>query len=264
MIDGTNPCLPARETSAEVAAKATPKLEDANAEAFYATAIDRLTKADMPFLIGGTFAVSVYTGISRPTKDLDIFCLPGDWQRVLAYFQDAGHRVEITDERWLGKVFDGPVFFDVIHASSRGGGQVSQSWFDHARRTEVLGRTAAVVAPTELVRSKMFIQFRERYDGSDVAHIILRVSDQINWQRLLGDMDAHWEVLFMHLLNFRWIYPAKRALVPDWLFDELLGRLERQRALPAPIANVCRGRMFSAADYEIDIREWGFVDIGEA
>ncbi|MGN6551870.1 MAG: hypothetical protein ACTHJ3_18520 [Pararhizobium sp.] len=264
MTDDETSCSPADETSPMVAAKATPKLDNADAEAFYADAIDRLTEADIPFLIGGTFAVSVYTGISRLTKDLDIFCLPGDWQRVLAYFQDAGHPVEITDERWLGKVFDGEAFFDVIHASSRGGSQVSQSWFEHARRSEILGRPAAVVAPTELLWSKTFIQFRERYDGSDVAHIILRASDQINWERLLGYMDAKWEVLFMHLLNFRWIYPARRALVPDWLFDELLGRLERQRALPAPIADICRGRMFSAADYEIDVHEWGLIDIGEA
>ncbi|HET7413435.1 MAG TPA: hypothetical protein VFJ18_12325 [Pararhizobium sp.] len=237
-------------------------LNDGAAEAFYARAIGMLDAAGIPFLIGGTFAVSAYTGISRTTKDLDIFCRAADRQRVLVHFQDAGYRVELVDDRWLGKVFDGDNFFDVIHGASNGGGTVSDDWFAHARRMEVLGRSAQVIAPTELVWSKMFIQLRHRYDGADVAHVILRAHDQINWQRLLSYMDVHWEVLLVHLLNFRWIYPARRDLVPEWLLSELIRRLGEQRQLPPPGADVCRGRMLSAPDYEIDIREWGFIDIG--
>jgi hypothetical protein len=68
-------------------------------------------------------------------------------------------------------------------------------------------------------------------------------------------------VLLMHVLNFRWIYPTERDHIPRWLLEELLGRLQRQLALPPPRIRICRGRMFSRADYEIAIREWGFADI---
>src|SRR6266516_6811386 len=63
-----------------------------------------------------------------------------------------------------------------------------------------------------------------RYDGADIAHLILKQHAQIDWRRLLGYMDLHWEVLLVHLLNFRWAYPSERANVPRWLMDELIVR----------------------------------------
>jgi len=47
-------------------------------------------------------------------------------------------------------------------------------------------------------------------------------------------MDLHWEVLLVHLLNFRWAYPSERNRVPLWLMHELLDRLEQQLDLPPP------------------------------
>ena len=110
--------------------------------------------------------------------------------------------------------------------------------------------------------SKCFIQLRHRYDGADVAHTILKANDQIDWRRLLAYMEVHWEVLLTHLLSFRWIYPTERDKVPRWLMDELLERLKHQLELPPPQMKVCRGRMFSRVDYEIDVKEWGFGDVG--
>ena len=50
-----------------------------------------------PFLLSGTYAVAAYTGISRPTKDLDVFCKAGDFPKVLAYFQAHGYRTDVFD-----------------------------------------------------------------------------------------------------------------------------------------------------------------------
>ena len=44
--------------------------------------------------------------------------------------------------------------------------------------------------------------------------------------------------------------------------EELLDRLKAQRELPLPQMKVCRGRMFSRIDFEIDVKEWGFADVG--
>jgi hypothetical protein len=95
-----------------------------------------------------------------------------------------------------------------------------------------------VIAPTELIWSKAFVQLRHRYDGADIVHLILKQHDRIDWRRLLGYMDLHWEVLLVHLINFRWAYPSEHM-------DELLGRLERQLDLPPPRVKICRGRMLS-------------------
>ena len=250
------------DTMPHMEAKAAPTLVDADAEAFVSEALEELTRADIPFLLAGTYAVSAYTGISRPTKDLDIFCRAGDYARILAHFKAKGYDIEVEDDRWLGKVIRGKHFFDVIFAGSNGTMPIGDAWFDNARQIDMNGRAVRIVAPTELIWSKCFVQLRHRYDGGDVVHIILRAHDQIDWQRLLNHMEVHWEVLLIHLLNFRWIYPTERDKVPDWLLDELLDRLQAQRQLPLPQMKVCRGRMFSRVDFEIDFKEWGFADVG--
>src|SRR3546814_3330108 len=80
---------------------------------------------------------------------------------------------------------------------------------------------------------------------------ILRQHERIDWQRLLDAMELHWEVLLIHLLNFRFIYPTERHCIPLWLFEELLGRLQTRAELPVPNLRVCRGRLLSPRDYQI-------------
>lgn len=242
-------------------AKAKPQLETAELEAFYAETLSELRRSAIPFLVGGTYAVSAYTGISRPTKDMDVFCKAGDFPRILAHFKERGYEIMPEDDRWIGKVRRGEQFLDVIFASSNGTMPIDDNWFAHARRIELFGNPVALVAPTELVWSKAFIQLRHRYDGPDVLHVILQAHDDIDWRRLLGHMELHWEVLLVHLLNFRWVYPSDRDKVPEWLLDELLDRLKNQRELPPPQMRICRGRMYSRVDYEIDVRQWGFADV---
>ncbi|ACL55525.1 hypothetical protein [Methylobacterium nodulans] len=246
----------------QVIAKAEPTLVSPEAEAFYAEAISRLVASGLPFLLAGTYAVSAYTGITRETKDLDVFCKAGDAPRILAHFQDLGYTVAIEDERWLGKVFGDGHFFDVIYASPSGATPVTEAWFAHAHQIELFGHTVRIIGPTELVWSKAFIQMRNRFDGADVAHTILRAHEAIDWTRLLAYMEQHWELLLMHLLAFRWIYPTDREVVPAWLLDELLDRLAQLRKLPPPQMKICRGRMLSRVDYAIDVKEWGYADLG--
>ena len=102
-----------------------------------------LNELGLPFLLAGTYAVTAYTGITRPTKDLDIFCKAGDYTRVLSHFKNLGYAIEIEDERWLGKVFKGQHFFDVIFASSNGTMPVGDHWFENARQIEVFGSRCA-------------------------------------------------------------------------------------------------------------------------
>lgn len=206
--------------------------------------------------------MSAYTGISRSTKDLDVFCKAGDFPRILDHFRKLGYAVGIEDERWLGKVHKGEMFFDVIFASSNGTMPVNDQWFEDARGIELFGTTVRIVGPTELIWSKAFIQLRHRYDGADVVHVILKQADAIDWKRLLDYMEIHWEVLLTHLLNFRWIYPTERDRVPRWLMDELLDRLKHQMELPPPDMKVCRGRMLSRVDYAVAVQEWGYADVG--
>lgn len=246
-----------------VAAQSGGRLPPTNgeAESFYADILRDLKKHQLPFLLGGGYALSAYTKVRRQTKDLDVFTTAGDFPRILAALQQ-GYKVMIEDERWIAKVLSGDYFVDVIFGSANGVVPVTAEWFEHAIEAEILGVKVPMLNPTELVWSKSFIRDRKRYDGADVVNLIVAQHEQINWARLLAHMDAHWEVLLAQLLEFRWAYPSERDRVPRWLFETLLQRLHRQLELPSPEGRVCRGRIFSRPDYRHAVEEWGFADIG--
>ncbi len=240
----------------KVALPASPK-----AEAFYVDSLKALKRSNIPFMIAGTYAIAAYTGISRPTKDIDVFCRAGDYPRILNLFRELGYKTEIEDPRWIAKVRHKRHFFDVIFNSKTAATPIGDHWFHETHTAHIHGIEVQIVSPTELVWSKVFIQDRTRYDGADIAHMILKQSRAIDWKRLLSYMEQYWEVLLIHLLNFRFIYPTERGCVPEWLFDELMDRLKDQSQMPKPQVQICRGRLFSPADYLVDIADWGFGDI---
>jgi hypothetical protein len=230
------------------------------AETFYSECIRLLAASDIPFLLSGTYALACYTGINRPTKDVDVFAKAGDSLRILIYFKEQGFDVEMVDERWLARVVRGELFMDVIFNMPTASTHVTDEWFEGAPCVQLFDSNVRLVPPTELVWSKIFVQDRYRYDGADVAHMILKRHEEIDWRRLLSHMELYWEVLLMALLNFRFIYPSERNLVPRWVIDELLERLNAQLDMPPPGMRVCRGRIFSPRDYQVDISEWGFSE----
>jgi hypothetical protein len=232
-----------------------------DADAFYTESLRILHASEIPFLVAGTFAINCYTGINRATKDIDIFCKAGDFPRILLHFKDKGFAIEIEDERWLAKVRRGACFFDVIFASATAVITVSDLWFQESHPAEIYGVPVQLTPPTELIWSKALLQNRHRYDGADIAHLILRQSERIDWRRLLTHMEQYWEVLLIHVLNFRFIYPSERDNIPRWLLDELLLRAQQHADLPIPQTKVCRGRLFSPEDYRVDVQEWGFADV---
>jgi len=97
--------LPVGASVPVVDATAKPTAPSAAAEGFYVEALHELVAIGMPFLVAGSYAVSAYTGVVRPTKDLDIFTTAGDFPRILARLKEHGYSIEIEDERWIGKAY---------------------------------------------------------------------------------------------------------------------------------------------------------------
>jgi hypothetical protein len=228
---------------------------------FYSESLHLLNESGVPFLLSGTYALSCFTGIVRPTKDLDVFCKPSDAPRILAFFKSKGYEIEVEDERWIGKVWKGENFFDVIYNISSANIPITDEWFKQVSEAEVYGTKVRVTPPTQFILSKLFLQTRYRYDGADVVHTILRKHEDIDWQWLLTAMELYWEVLLINILNFRFVYPTERDLIPRWLFEELVSRLHAQDQMPPAGVKICRGRALSPTDFVIDVSEWGFADV---
>jgi hypothetical protein len=227
---------------------------------FYCNAVQTLKRVGLPFMLGGAYALNRYAGIIRHTKDLDLFVKPEQCTAVLGALEEAGYRTEITDPVWLGKAFHGEDFVDVIYGSGKGTARVDEEWFAHAVPDEVLGEQVLLIPAEEMLWSKAFVVERERYDGADIAHLIRARGAQMDWTRLLRRFGPHWRVLYSYLVLFGFAYPGERTQVPDWLLDELAGRMQQERTSPPPPERICNGTFLSVAQYRVDIDDWGYTD----
>jgi hypothetical protein len=227
---------------------------------FYVASFRALQNARIPFLVGGAFALSRYTGIFRDTKDVDVFVRPADIEPALAALGKAGYRTELTFAHWLGKAFDGDHMIDIIFSSGNGFAQVDDLWFEHAVDDVVLGVPTRLSPVEEMIWSKAFIMERERYDGADIAHLLRARAESLDWRRLLQRFDRHWRVLLSHLVLFGFIYPAERTRIPGRVMAEFLRRLGAEYREGAPAESVCCGTLLSRAQYLVDVDTWGYQD----
>jgi hypothetical protein len=226
----------------------------------YVTALEALSHAGIEFLLGGAHALAPYTGVSRDTKDLDVFLREPDCGRALAALAASGFTPELTFPHWLAKASVGDRFIDLIFSSGNGVARVDDLWFRHAVRGRVLGVPVLLCPPEEMIWSKAFIMERERYDGADVAHLILACGRELDWSRLLGRFGRRWRVLLSHLILFDFIYPGERETIPDAVMVLLLERLHQERAWPEAEPRVCYGTLLSRQQYLLDITERGYAD----
>lgn len=224
---------------------------------FYGQALDLLVAEDIPHLIGGAYALWIYTGLQRHTKDLDLFVRHGDVTAVLALFSRAGYRCEVAFPHWLAKVHHRDDLMDIIHSSGNGLCVVDDSWFTHARAGELLGRAVQVCAVEDIIWSKAFIMERERYDGADILHLLHCRADRLDWPRLRQRFGPHWRVLLSHLVLFGYVYPDKQGLIPAALLAELGAQLVHD---VGGEDRLCRGTLISRAQYLVDIGRWEYRD----
>ncbi|HEX3008359.1 MAG TPA: nucleotidyltransferase [Bacteroidales bacterium] len=233
--------------------------QEKEAHSFYKEALELLNGSGASYMLGGAFALFHYTGIYRDTKDLDVFCKSSEYPKILRFFADNGYRTELTDARWLAKVFKNEYYIDIIFDTTNNICRVDDLWYTHAVKAQFKGLEILLVAPEELIWCKIYVQNRERFDGADVNHLILRVGKKLDWKRILFHMEQHWHLLLAQLIIFQFVYPAEyHEIIPKWLFDDLMARAHEQYDLPSPLEKVCRGPIIDQTQYSIDIKEWDY------
>ena len=226
---------------------------------FYLRTMHVLCDAGVDVLVGGAHALTYHAGIRRNTKDFDLFLLPRDVPRALEALGSRGIPAEITSSLWLAKALrpGGDEFVDLIFNSGNGLAPVNESWFERAVEGRALDEPAKIVAVEEMLLSKAFIQERERFDGADIAHLLLARGAEVDWDHLQKLFTGHEQVLLAHLIMFDYIYPSERGVIPDEVRRALLHKIVE---LPRETARICRGTNISRAQYMVDVRDWGFAD----
>ncbi len=216
----------------------------------------------VPYAVSGAFALQEHTGIYRDTKDLDLFVPGEDVNRALQYLKEDKFEIEVTDPVWLAKARRGGEYFvDVITGMSNAVITVDRSWIEQSKRREILGVPSRVLAAEELLASKLFVTFRERFDGADTVHIIYRTRGKLDWQRVMQLIGEHWQVLFWTLVLFQYAYPDSADTVPQPIWDDLLARFHRE--LSEPARREFRGSLLDERMFAIDVAEWGLPSLLE-
>jgi hypothetical protein len=228
--------------------------------AFYVRILSELNDRQLPYMVGGAYALRHHTGINRETRDLDLFATRADIERILGALAAIGYRTELTYAHWLGKVYSGSEFIDVIFSSGNGVATVDQSFLERAPDGVLFDVPIKWCPVEEMIWSKAFVMERERYDGADVAHLIHACSASLDWQLLVERFDQHWRVLLNHVVLFGFIYPNEQALIPTWVVHSLTERLRRDAERAHVGEPICGGTLLSRAQFLTDIREWGYRD----
>jgi hypothetical protein len=218
-----------------------------------------LTRGGVSYAVAGAFAMRHHTGIWRFTKDLDLF-LPAERIEVaLTLCRTAGLITEVTDPVWLAKAWAGNYFVDMISGMSNGVFWVTPEWIERSSPGEVFGQKVRMLAPEEMILSKLFVTRRERFDGSDVCHLIYCCGASLDWHRLVAASGQHWEILLWHLHLYQFVYPSARGAVPEkvWLELEDRWRAMRRQNAPQPF----RGSLIDPLMFQPDVANWGLDNL---
>ena len=219
-----------------------------------------LERHRVPYAVAGAFALLEHTGICRTTKDLDIFLTWESSSAALRYLREDGFRCEVCDPVWLAKVHRDDYFVDLITGMSNAAVSVDESWIRNAQPGSVLGVDTRVLAPEELLVSKLFVTRRERFDGADIVHIIYSTAGNLDWGRILHLAGEHWEMLLWALVLFRYVYPAQTRFVPAVLWQDLLVRFLKAALQPDGQGRF-RGSLIDDHMFAIDVKDWGLDDL---
>ncbi|MBI2940736.1 MAG: nucleotidyltransferase [Chloroflexi bacterium] len=245
-------------------------------EEAHSTAVRLLNRDGVPYLVAGAFALGHYTGIWRHTKDLDLFLQPTDVPVALDALATAGFRTMVLDAHWLAKATWREWVVDLIFGFGDWRALIDRTWLERGKLASAYGMPVRVISPEDLIWTKAYVAHRERFDGADIAHVILATGADLDWRHLLWRFGPDWELLLHYLLLFAFIYPTEartrartgarteRACVPPWLWDELLGRFEASLSQVPDGATgdepVCRGTLLDRFSYVADVEEWGYWD----
>lgn len=191
----------------------------------YEMAIMGLRDAHIPFLIGGAFALSAYTGMRRDTKNLDLFILHSDLPRAVRSLEAAEYieyfETSPYDRRWIYRSTRGGVIVNLIWAMANRRAEVDAICFQHANSIQVGTTTADILPAEELLWWKLYVLQRERCDWPDIFNLIHAVGANIDWGRLIKRVGEDLPMLRGVLSIYAWLCPEQALELPLRLYNQL-------------------------------------------
>ncbi len=193
--------------------------------AVYAQAMAIARAREVAFAIGGGLAVSLYTGQWRPSRDIDLYVLTEQRQALIDGLLAAGlrdlHDDKPYDRNWIFRATRDDVIVDVIWATANQTAQVERRWLASGARAELHGVELPLLAPEEVLWSKVHVMQRDRCDWPDLLNLLYTQGPLLHWSRLLTLLAGDERLLGALLQLFAWVAPARAQQLPAWLWGKL-------------------------------------------
>jgi hypothetical protein len=180
----------------------------AEIEATLKRAAAALTRAGIPFLLGGSLA-SWARGGPETRHDLDLMIKREDVERALAALTAAGMRADDPPEEWLVKAWDGDVLVDLIFSPK--GLPIDDAVLARGEELSVLSMQIRVMAIEDVLITKLMAitEHNLRYEG--VLEIARALREQVDWAQVRSaTASSPFARAFFVLLEGLEIIPAQR------------------------------------------------------
>jgi hypothetical protein len=218
--------------------------------ALYESVMDAFVEAQIPFALGGAFGVATYTGLTRTTKDLDLYILPSCREKAI----DVVGRLRLADyfdqvpydRKWIHRATTDGMIVDIIWAMANGRAEVD-GWWLSGPSVQLRGRTVRVLPAEVMLWDKLYILQKERCDWPDVLNLLYQRGETLAWSEVVRRLDDDLPLLAGVLSVFRWLSPAVAARLPGWLCTAV--------NLPAAQAG-CDSEIVAEHVRRLDSRPW--------
>jgi hypothetical protein len=236
-----------------------PDLEP-EAHAVYRAAIRALNESGVTYAVGAAFARHAYTGIWRPTKDLDVFVKPEELKTAMESLENAGFQTEVKAEHWLAKAHRGDFFIDLIFGTGHGQLPINDDSFRGCQVGEILRTEAPLIPIEEMIASAAYVAGRRRFDGVDIIHLIRGAEGKLDWQRILDRLGEDRVLLLWHLILFDYVYPGHSDYLPQDLMRDLFDEVQKRWENPGEHEKAFRGTLLDPHSFNVDVEDWGYED----
>ncbi len=144
-------------------------------------AVATLRDADIPFVLGGSFAAWARGG-PQPQNDLDVMVKPPDAERALEALAAVGMRTERPPEEWLFKAWHGEVMIDLIFHPA--GMEMNDEVLARAETMPVMAVATPVMALEDMLATKLCALDEHSLNFSPLLGIARALREQIDWREL--------------------------------------------------------------------------------
>lgn len=176
------------------------------------------------FAVGGGLAAATYCGEWRNSKDLDLYALEGDREVLIQLLSSLGF-VDYYDEKpydrqWIYRSWKDGTIIDVIWAMANKRACVDERWL-LGPEVEVDGRLFHLLAPEEMIWTKLYILQHDRCDWPDIFTVLYAIGSDLDWRHLVWRVGEDAALLAGALSVFGWLCPGHANSLPSWLWSEL-------------------------------------------